>query len=56
MFKEGDMIFKDAEKDQYGHAKLGGIGEVVSAKLKELSPKFNNGKRINVIIKNSDTS
>ncbi|NPA68168.1 MAG: ATP-dependent 6-phosphofructokinase [Chlorobi bacterium] len=49
MFKGGDMIFKDAEKDQYGHAKLGGIGEVVSAKLKELSPKFNNGKRINVI-------
>ncbi len=49
MFKGGDMIFKDAEKDQYGHAKLGGIGEVVSAKLKELSPKFNNGKRVNVI-------
>ncbi len=49
MFKGGEMIFKDAEKDQYGHAKLGGIGEVVSAKLKELSPKFNNGNRINVI-------
>ncbi len=49
MFEGGEMIFKDAEKDQYGHAKLGGIGEVVSAKLKELSPKFNKGKRINVI-------
>ncbi len=49
MFKGGEMIFKDAEKDQFGHAKLGGIGEMVSAKLKELSPKFNNGKRINVI-------
>jgi len=49
MFKGGEMIFKDAEKDQFGHAKLGGIGEMVSSKLKELSPKFNNGKKINVI-------
>ena len=49
MFKGGEMIFKDAEKDQFGHAKLGGIGELVSSKLKELSPKFNKGKRINVI-------
>jgi len=49
MFKGGDMVFKDQEKDQFGHAKLGGIGEMVSEKLKELSPKFNNGKRINVI-------
>ncbi len=49
MFIGGEMIFKDAEKDQYGHAKLGGIGEIVSEKLKDLSPKYNNGKRINVI-------
>ncbi len=49
MFKGGEMVFKDAEKDQFGHAKLGGIGEMVSTKLKELSPKFNKGKRINVI-------
>ncbi|MBT8384576.1 MAG: 6-phosphofructokinase, partial [Bacteroidia bacterium] len=49
MFKGGEMVFKDQEKDQFGHAKLGGIGEMVSAKLKELSPKYNNGKRINVI-------
>ncbi|NOZ35649.1 MAG: ATP-dependent 6-phosphofructokinase [Chlorobi bacterium] len=49
MFKGGEMIFKDAEKDQYGHAKLGGIGEIVSAKLKELSPQLNKGKQINVI-------
>ena len=49
MFKGSEMIFKNAEKDQFGHAKLGGIGELVSENLKELSPKFNNGKRINVI-------
>ena len=49
MFKGGEMIFADSEKDAYGHAKLGGIGDMVSAKLKELSPKYNNGKVINVI-------
>jgi len=49
MFEGGEMVFKEQEKDAYGHAKLGGIGDLVSAKLKELSPKFNNGKRINVI-------
>ena len=49
MFKGGQMIFADSEKDAYGHAKLGGIGDMVSAKLKELSPKYNNGKIINVI-------
>ncbi len=49
MFEGGDMIFQDAERDAYGHMKLGGIGEIVSAKLKELSPKYNNGRRINTI-------
>lgn len=49
MFKGGEMVFKDAEKDQFGHAKLGGIGELVSENLKDFSPKFNNGKKINVI-------
>ena len=49
MFKGGEMVFADSEKDAYGHAKLGGIGDMVSAKLKELSPKYNNGKTINVI-------
>ena len=49
MFKGGEMIFADSEKDAYGHAKLGGIGELVSAKLKELSAKHNKGKVINII-------
>ncbi len=49
MFKGGEMVFADSEKDAYGHAKLGGIGDLVSAKLKEISPKHNNGKVINVI-------
>ncbi|RMH71762.1 MAG: ATP-dependent 6-phosphofructokinase [Gemmatimonadetes bacterium] len=49
MFKGGEMVFESQEKDAYGHAKLGGIGDLVSAKLRELSPKYNNGRRINVI-------
>ena len=49
MFEGGEMVFKDSAKDAYGHAKLGGIGDRVSEKLKELSPKYNNGKPIDVI-------
>jgi 6-phosphofructokinase 1 len=49
MFEGGDMVFQDGSTDAYGHAKLGGIGDLVSAKLKELSPKYNNGHRVNVI-------
>lgn len=43
------MSYEGSEKDQYGHAKLGGIGDRVAAKLKELSPKYNAGRRINVV-------
>lgn len=44
-----EMIYQSHETDAYGHKKLGGIGDIISDKIKELSPKFNNGKRINVI-------
>ena len=44
-----DMIYRSKEKDQYGHAKLGGIGDVMSDAIRELSAKFNKGKRVNVI-------
>lgn len=49
MFKGGEMVFSDQEKDAYGHAKLGGIGDLVSARVKDLSAKFNKGKTVNVI-------
>jgi len=49
MFKQGEMIFQDATTDAYGHKKLGGIGDLISAELKRLSPKFNNGKTVNII-------
>ena len=48
-FKGGEMVFKDGVKDQFGHAKLGGIGDLVSDRLKMLSPKYNKGKQVNVI-------
>jgi 6-phosphofructokinase 1 len=44
-----DMLFRSTERDAYGHAKLGGIGDAISIKIKELSPKYNNGQRVNVI-------
>jgi 6-phosphofructokinase len=50
MFEGGEMIFMDATKDAYGHKKLGGIGDLVGAELKQRAPKFNNGKPINVIV------
>jgi len=49
MFEGGEMIFEDKKKDAYGHAKLGGIGDIVSAKLRELSPQYNNGKPISIV-------
>jgi len=49
MFKGGEMVFAAETTDAFGHKKLGGIGDLVSEKLKELSPKFNNGKTINTI-------
>ncbi|MCK7542312.1 MAG: hypothetical protein MZV63_71260 [Marinilabiliales bacterium] len=44
LFKGGEMVFQDNEVDAYGHAKLGGIGDLVSAEIKEHTAKFNNGK------------
>ena len=50
MMKESEeMVFEDQETDMFGHKKLGGVGDIISKRLKELSPKYNNGKRINVI-------
>ncbi len=48
-WKGGDMVFSSEETDMFGHKKLGGIGERLANALRNLSPKFNNGRRINVI-------
>ena len=49
MFDGGEMVFQNQERDAYGHAKLGGIGDLVSAELVKISPEYNNGTPINVI-------
>ena len=45
-----EMVFEDHEADMFGHKKLGGVGDRVARALKEISPRFNNGHRVNVII------
>jgi 6-phosphofructokinase len=44
-----EMVFEDHEVDMFGHKKLGGVGDRVSRALRELSPKYNNGRRVNAI-------
>jgi 6-phosphofructokinase 1 len=48
-FEGGEMMFEGEAADAYGHKKLGGIGDLVSEKVKELSAKFNKGKKIEVV-------
>ena len=43
------MSFEGEETDMFGHRKLGGIGDKVAAALKEYSPQFNKGRRIDVV-------
>jgi 6-phosphofructokinase 1 len=49
MLEQDEMSFEGAEIDQYGHRKLGGIGDKVATRLKDLSAKHNGGKRVNVV-------
>ncbi len=49
MFEGGEMVFEKEAADAFGHKKLGGIGDLVSEELSALSPKYNNGKKIDVI-------
>jgi len=49
MFEGGEMIFQNTAADAFGHKKLGGIGDLVSEELTQLSPKYNNGKKIECI-------
>jgi ATP-dependent phosphofructokinase / diphosphate-dependent phosphofructokinase len=47
---EQDMVFEGTETDAFGHRKLGGIGDLVSSKVKELAPTCTKaGKPIGVI-------
>jgi 6-phosphofructokinase len=49
MANQDEMSFEGDEKDQFGHRKLGGIGDKVAAALKEISPRLNNGRHVNVV-------
>ncbi|MBN1452366.1 MAG: 6-phosphofructokinase [Anaerolineales bacterium] len=49
MFEGGEMVFQDRTTDAFGHAKLGGIGDLVSEKLKELSVEVNNGRSVDTV-------
>jgi len=49
MFEGGDMIFEREVKDAFGHKKLGGIGNVITERIKELSARFNGGKALDVM-------
>ena len=44
-----EMQFESEEKDMFGHKKLKGIGDLVANNLKDLSPKYNNGRPIHVV-------
>jgi 6-phosphofructokinase 1 len=46
---DSDMSFESQEADMFGHRKLGGIGDRVANGLKQLSPKYNKGRRVNVV-------
>lgn len=49
MFEGGERVYEKMETDAYGHSKLGGIGDLVSAAMKEISPKFNNGRAVEAV-------
>ncbi|HSP17121.1 MAG TPA: ATP-dependent 6-phosphofructokinase [Thermoanaerobaculia bacterium] len=49
MRHEDEMSFESEESDQYGHKKLGGIGDKIAAVLKERSAHYNDGRRVNVV-------
>jgi 6-phosphofructokinase 1 len=49
MFEGGEMVFEDRSTDAYGHMKLGGIGDLVSGRIKELTAKYNNGRAVDTV-------
>jgi 6-phosphofructokinase len=49
MFEGGEMVFKDKTTDAFGHAKLGGIGDLVSENLKDFTAKYNNGRPVDTV-------
>ena len=49
MFEGGEMVFADRTTDAYGHMKLGGIGDLISARIKESTAQYNNGRMVDTV-------
>ena len=49
MFEGGEMIFSDKTTDAFGHMKLGGIGDLISAELKQRTAQYNNGRMVDTV-------
>jgi 6-phosphofructokinase 1 len=49
MFEGGEMVFADRTTDAYGHMKLGGIGDLISARLKEMTAQYNDGRMVDTV-------
>jgi 6-phosphofructokinase 1 len=49
MSGDSDMKFEGEEADQFGHKKLGGIGDAVADRIKKYSAEFNNGQSVNIV-------
>jgi 6-phosphofructokinase 1 len=49
MAHHDNMSYEGDDEDQFGHKKLGGIGDLVAKELKLMAPRFNQGRDVNVI-------
>lgn len=45
----GERVWKSSVTDAFGHAKLGGIGDLVSDEVQKRTAQFNNGKEVHII-------
>ena len=49
MFEGGEMLFADKTTDAFGHMKLGGIGDLISARLREMTASHNDGRMVDTV-------
>ena len=45
----GQMVWQSDVKDAFGHAKLGGIGDIVSDEVQKRTAQYNSGKEVHII-------
>ena len=48
--EDGGLVFRGERSDAYGHRQLGGIGRLLAARLEELAPQYNNGKKVGTLV------